>query len=81
MNAKQLRERLEAMGFGIAHVRRVPRGTELRAYIAVRHEDYPAVDEVRYNPRLDFTVSLYAHATKPNGYTQYDKYLGDLALV
>lgn len=80
MNSKQLKARLEELGFGIAHVRRVPRGTQLRAYVAVRHPNHPDVDEVRYNPDYPGMVHLYQHATKPNGYTHYDRYVGNFTI-
>ena len=80
MDAKQLKAVCERLGFGIAHARRVPRSSEVRAYVAVRHKDdcrYGDVDELRWRPETpDGHLELWQHAVKPNGYTQYDKYVG-----
>lgn len=78
MDSKQLKQALENLGFGIAHVRCVPRKTELRAYVAVKNDEHPLVDEIRYNDGCE--VTCIQHAIKPNGYTQYDKFLYFLPL-
>lgn len=81
MTSSELKAVLEGFGWGVAHVRRIPRGTQLRAYIAVRHPEHGDVDEIRYNPEYPGEVELYQHAIKPNGYTQYDKLVGRFTIA
>lgn len=78
MTSAAFKETLERLGWIVAHARRVPRKPEIRAYLAMRNEEYPDVDELRYNPAKTGpgTAELIKHAVKPNGYTSYDLPVG-----
>lgn len=75
MTSAEFKAKLEELGFGVAHARRMPRSNKLRAYIAVHHPLHPEADEVRWTPDDPDGATLYHHATCSNGYTPFDKYL------
>lgn len=83
MDAKTLKAICEKAGFAVAHARRVRGSSEVRAYLAMRHDDYPLADELRWNPRLDGedVLEIFHHAVKANGVSQYDEYVGRLEVV
>lgn len=84
MTSAKLKQFCEEQGFGIAHARRTSHRfanhIEYRAYVAVRSESRPLVDEIRWHSDRPDAVALYHHAIKPNGYTQFDKFLGHIML-
>ena len=80
MTSNQFKRLLEHKGFSIVHVRKTPRGAELRAY-GVSHEEHYDVNEIRYNPEFDDGLRCYQYCTRPNGYTQFDRHIGDLSLT
>lgn len=76
MDNKELKAFCEQAGFGIAHVRRKRRTGELVAYVAALHKTFRAVHELRYREGSP-VLQCYTHALKANGFTQYDKLIGN----
>lgn len=81
MTAKKLTAILEKLGFGIAHARRMPRSDEIRAYVAIVHPEHADCDEFRWTPERPGEVDAYEHATRPNGYTRYDKFVARFTIA
>lgn len=81
MTSKQLKGLCEQMGFGIAHARTNNRTGVVTAYVAVRHPDHGDVDELRWSPADPGNLDAYQHATKRNGWTQYDKFVGKFTVA
>lgn len=73
MTSQQMKTICEKLGFGIAHARRNKRTGEVRAYVSTLSANNSDVNELRWLPDNPGEFLGYEHATKPNGYTQYDK--------
>jgi hypothetical protein len=73
MTSQELKAVCEELGFKICLARRMPRSTEVRAYLFMYNDQYPEVDELRWRPADPDRLACFHHATKPNGWTQYDQ--------
>lgn len=58
MNSKELKQRCEELGFGIAHAREYKRKGFTAAYVAVTHQDYPEITELRHRESAVYITGL-----------------------